>query len=172
MYILKKLSIKNRWIILLIGAFVFMSIVYKLNIKKTLVLLSSYKELKQNVSLLSANNNTQIINKENKVQALLTDNTSLIKGISDYIAQTDIAIQEISRYDSYIFEDIIIETNKLTVKGNYSELMDFIYYLEYVRKIATINSIVIEMSQDKTTDVHTLVATLYIKCILYEKNSL
>lgn len=167
------ITIKQRWIVFYATIFVLFFLSYKYNFKKTIDILTLYPELKTSMSArISKTESEKNITDIQKHQAVFDyDNTNFLNAVSEYTNEGQIIVQEVTKISVTEIKGITIETNKVVVEGTYLEIITFLYYIEYQKKIALISSAVIELVYDKTLDQYSLVATMYIKNILHEKDT-
>lgn len=172
---------RNRWvelprkwrkIILLSSTLLIYLLAYKYNFKNTMSLMSNVTKMEKTLTAYPLNMRTDDIEGLTKMNQLPTYNyKDFLKSVADYKNEGNIYIREISQYANSDQGNINIETNKMQVEGKYSDIVSFLYYLEYIKKTALISSVTIEIIYNKALEKYNLLATLYIKNIRYENEN-
>lgn len=164
----KQLHIKRRWQILSACAIGILIIAYQSNLKITFSVYSQYQKLSRtNDSLIS-----EIKAQEQSISKRQTtepgNNTDISERISILSENNQVDIVDMAQYANSNQDNYTIKTNKLTISGNYSNTLKFIYQLEN-NNYHGVHSLNCELSKDKLSGEYKLLTTLLIKTIIYEK---
>jgi len=166
---IKDLPVKTQWKMLLglIGLLYIIS--YQFNIKRTIQIMSSYKQLLRVVDTLppasTFSKNEMQFDQENTEK----ETQSLLDSISNFSEQKNIKVKEISQSFSQTPDTYAIETNKIILEGTYQNTLELINDLENEKRVASVNSASWDLFKDKTNNDRMLLTTLYIKHIKYGK---
>jgi len=161
-----------RWRLIFAGSFLLFWTAYKLNIKKTIELYTSYVELEKAFAAIPKDFNVirkDIENLASIKNVVVNDSMNMLKAISQYCDSIGIDIKEINQVYSSTNDSITIETNKIIIEGNYQKTLQLLHCIEKEKGIAAISSAEWQLTNDKATGTYSLLSIFYIKRIVHEK---
>jgi len=130
-------------------------------------LISDYKTLKtpsDTISEIPVN----IVSGTTKANKL-PEQQPILKYLPALCEEKSVSIKEISQSYSQGIDSLLIETNKIVLQGGYSNILALIYSMETEKKVAAVSSVSWQLTKDKTSGTYSLLAILYIKRIVYDK---
>lgn len=134
----------------------FLCLIYTLNIRKTLKYKQQYQQ--NTASVQRAATATQdIANYEAQLASLQStalqayDREQLLSAITDFCKLKELLIKTFPEPRKIIENEQTIVTNVLEVEGTYKALVELIYQIEQVEKLAAISSVRFFMHKDRLT---------------------
>lgn len=175
----KQLSFQQKNKLLFIGIGLFAIIVYLFAIKITIVLYGEYTELKQQMAV--ANNAPQQIQKYQNQMANIQNilgkqNTdysheALLAGITGFCQKHRLTLRDFPKPHLQEESDFSIYTNLLDVEGNFFDMLQLAYELEYQKKSGHIASVEFGWEKDRQTKRKFLNMIIYLQNLQsHEKN--
>lgn len=158
-----------RWRVIYLITFLCFIAAYQYNIKKSVEAYSSYKQVKDDIAKIPQLDDTQVDSLPD-IGVLRKKNPGLLKFISEYCDSSDISLREFSQTSSSGKDSIRIQTNKVTISGDYMKTLYLVYNIEITNKVA-INSVewIYNKTEKSMGTVSPILMTLYTKNELNEK---
>ena len=171
----KNLTYKKKNQLLLAAVLVIAYLIYVLAISKTTAAFHDYKNLQKNVELVK---NAQVmanqLEKEllqidsrignNNINGLQTEQ-ALLELLSNYCKSNKATLREFPASTNFAQGDLLIETNKFVVEGDFSTLLKLVYLLEQKNKLGKVTSVRYQYKKDVITRNMALTATVYLQNI-------
>lgn len=166
---------------LLIGISILLFIIiYFLSIKKTII---AYNEYDKNIELLKMASNAPLLEVQlqkeldainNKLGSQNQDgekySDKLIELITSYCQLNNAILKEFPETELAQKDDLLIETNRFTLAGDYVTLLKFVYLLEQKHKIGKVTSVNYLSKKDFRSNSNILTATIYLQNIKKQNN--
>ena len=167
----------------LIGlAFLFAMVAYFGAVKNTVLLFKSCSDLEIKIlQIKDSPRELALIEKQLKEFELIfgTADTNqekyqpyILETISNYCNTNDIILKEFPKPLIYAEQDFIIETNKITLEGEFIQLLSLVYLLEQTKKLGKISNLQFQTftrNMDNTKQTF-LSSTIYLQHIIPQKN--
>jgi hypothetical protein len=172
---LQKLTYKQKNQLLIVASILLLLLVYVFAIKKTILV---YKDYQSNTSQLELANNAPFtvarLEKElSKINAqIATQDTSkqnnsekLIEYITHYCQLNKTILREFPKLEVAEQGDLLVETNRFTVCGSFTPILNLVYTIEQKNKLGKIASVNYKTQKDFKTKEIILTATIYLQNI-------
>jgi len=173
-------SYKQKNTLLSISAVFILILIYWLGIKKTIenylqynknkdqmVLVSnapaSVLQLKQELMEINSKLGNQNINEQNN-----TD--KLIELVTNYCKDNQVVLMEFPQTETKLKDDLLIETNKFTISGNFVSLLKLVYLLEQKSNLGKVTSVYYKMIKNYKSKELILTAKIYLQNIKKKDN--
>lgn len=138
-------SYKKKNIALLVAAIVFIGLIYKINIQKTLRYINLYNTQKAKLTL--AKNAPSDIQKYKVELELLQQSTQktynreyLLEQLTRFCKEHDLLVKSFAKEHRIVKDDLPVITNEIEVEGTYHAIVKLIYMLEYEEKLGSVSS--------------------------------
>ncbi len=173
---------KQKNIVLIGMAFLFVPITYFGAIKNTLSLISSCSDLEYKlIEIKDSPRELELI--DNQLSEIemhfgkidtnqLNYQPYILETVSNYCNSNDLILKEFPEPLLYAEHDFIIETNKITLEGEFTELLKLIYLIEQTKKLGNISSLHFQTFTRTAENVKQtyLSSTIYLQHIITQKN--
>lgn len=178
----KNLTYKQKNILLLIGAVLFAFVVYYGAIENTIEVFTKSTALEEKlVSIDDAPQQKAAIEKQQKEleqifgrEGQSTENYQeyILGEVSNFCTMNNVVLREFPKPFVFNEQDFIIETNRITVEGDFSKLLNLAYLIEQKRKLSRIASMHFQtFSRNSDGEKKTfLSSTIYLQHIKPNKN--
>lgn len=173
---------KNKTIV--IGALLFLVVVYQLALSKTWDLYVQNNALEEKLATVheSLKNKDEVENKqavlEQRIASFFVDSLShqdlLIETVSRYCHMHRILLRELPAMNTYTEGDFQVGTYKVVLEGDYKTLLQLVYLLEQKNKIGRVSSasFILKFDNKRKKDILSLVIYLQnIQLHAYEEKS-
>jgi len=164
---------KNKLLLIVIGLAVVL--IYFLSIKKTITTYLSYSEnfkqleLASNAPLMAGQMDKELLEINSKLGSQNVDGPNysekLLELVTRYCQDNNIVLREFPEINTAEKDDLLIETNRFTISGNYSALLKLVYILEQKNKLGKIAAVNYKTQKDFKTKETVLTATVYLQNI-------
>ncbi|MBN8696059.1 MAG: hypothetical protein J0L87_05980 [Bacteroidetes bacterium] len=171
-------KIKNKLLVFI--SVLFFIIIYFVSIKRTI---SAYNEYEKNVERFEIASNAPLvvsqlqteldeINSKLVFQNSEGDHKSekLIELITNYCQNSDAILKEFPETEIAQKDDLLIETNKFTLAGDFITLLKFVYLLEQKNRLGKITSVNYLTKKDFKSNRNALTVTIYLQNIKKQNN--
>ncbi len=175
----ERLSYKRKFILVIAGGIVMFFLVFKLNIKKTIVAGKEWRKLKNqttNIADINGRNN-QLENRLLELNDLLGSSlspanlrASVLTSVVELTPGVKIDLYEIPKVYTYYDGDMEVYTNKIVLKGDFKSLLKYLYLLETKEKISRIRSVNFIYTKQRGTQYESMYAEFYLQNIKIESN--
>ena len=170
----KQLSYRKKNRILLVGSLLSILLIYELAIKKTIIAYANCKQME--VQLQTANDAPKMMNelrRKNAKMDLLLGNEgkyadiqqSILGVVTDYCNANNLVLEQFPTPSVENNNGITIETNIITIEGEFGQLLNLIYLFEQKYKIGKVVSVNYKVKQDNLTRQIKLNVTIYLQNI-------
>lgn len=172
---LKRLSQKYRFYLLITGSFLFLIIAWKLALTRTFTLKKQCNNIEQ--QLIAIENAPQQIADyqvrlkmiESRIGSNISSdkniNQLLLEKVSHYCKTNYIKFYELPQAHTIINNEYIIETNKVVLEGSFIKLLKLFYQLEIEKRYGKIISANFESVKNLKTNRIQLYLTVYLQNI-------
>ncbi len=173
------LTYKKKNQLLIIATVVVVLLVYYIAVKETIHAYSEYTDsnkkmevaanapalvvkLKNELSRIDVKSGSQQKKEQNTAEALL----SLI---TEYCQNNNAVLRDFPETSIATQGDLLIETNRFVVAGNFTTLINLVYLLEQKNKLGKISSVKYQLKKDFKTKEMVLTATIFLQNIKKQK---
>lgn len=94
----------------------------------------------------------------------------LIELVTNYCNENNAVLMEFPQMESAIKDDLVVETNKFTLSGNFQNLLKLVYLLEQEYKLGKVASVNYKMVKNYKARENILTATVYVQNIKKKEN--
>jgi len=166
------LNNKNKSIILVIGFFIFLIITYNIALKQTVNVWDQYISLQKDLMQANYAPSERIILKKEIIQIdsvigntqrLATSQELILNELVNYCKTNQLKVREFPKTHSINDGDFEIETNTVTVEGNFIELLKLLYAFEHKRFAGKLASAKFQLNEDISSHRKYLTLTFYIQ---------
>lgn len=171
----KNLTYKKKNKLLVLGALLLIAIIYLFGIKKTILAYQNYSQNDEQLTY-AANAPTMLMQIEKEILNINSkigtkksgeqnNSEKLIELVTHYCKTNNVVLREFPKLESAEQGDLVIETNRFTVAGNFISLLKLVYNLEQQNKLGKIASVNYKTQKDFKTKEMILTATIYLQNI-------
>lgn len=177
---LESLTYKKKNQLLIVIAIFLGLLIYFVSIKRTI---SAFKDYSKNIKLYETASNSPVLLKQlhsevDDINAKLRAQNSvgeqysekLIELITNYCQSTNSILKEFPKTEIAQKDDLVIETNKFTLAGDYITLLKFVYLLEQKNRLGKIVSVNYSIKKDYKSNGKILTVTIYLQNIKKKSN--
>lgn len=163
---------KNKYLIAL--AILLPFILYVFAIKKTVL---AYNEFEKNSIQLDSITQVPVLYSKLKKELDFIDQQlgaqdighnyldSLIEAVTNYCQVNSIILKEFPKTNVIKKDNLIVETNKIVLEGDFISLLKFVYLLENKRNYGKVVSVYYQSKMDYRTNKFNLTSTVYLQNI-------
>lgn len=170
---LKKLTYKHKYFLLLAVLVIAAIAVYSLAIKRTMTAIGEHRDLQHKMELLKdAPEQIASIEAQLKQMDQLVANKepldleqTLLEEVTDFSQKHNLTLIEFPQTNISSYQDYQIYINKVVIEGNFKNILQFIYHAERQRKTGKIASIQLKRTKDIRTKQMYLYAYIYFQNI-------
>jgi hypothetical protein len=173
--LLKGLTYEKKNLLLLGGSVLLAFLIYSFAIKKTWLVYKNYSEAKSKIEFAS---NAPImadqLAKELTAMDLKIGNQNkngtntegaILETLTNYCQENKTVLREFPETSRAEQGNLIIETNKFVIEGNFSQLLNLVYLLEQTAKLGKVTSAHYQLKKDLKSKEMVLTVTIYIQNI-------
>jgi len=155
------------------GMLLTLLLAYLLAVKRTVEAYRNYTaasqkaELADNAPMLQAQLEKELMQMDAK---LAGSNSSgkpteqqLLEQVTNYCQDQHIVLREFPQATSALQGDMLVETNRFTVEGNFAALLNLVYILEQKNRLGKIVSVHYALGKDMKTKEMLLTATVFLQ---------
>ena len=171
---IENLSYKRKFFLLLVVGIIFLVLVFKLNISKTIALGRQWKTLEHQLVQISdiRGKEQQLKSKLERLNNLLGSAVSpgdlrerVLSSVVNQAPGKNIDLYEIPKVYTYTDGDMKIYTNKIVLKGSFKSLLEYIYILETKVKLSRIRSVNFIRTKQRGTKYESMYVEIYLQNI-------
>ncbi len=175
-----KLTYRYKYYILIALLLLFVVIIYKLSINKTIILVRDTKDIKAQIDI--SNSSISIIKQlENELayyDQLINENSNpgqareyLLKVTGDYCDKNNLTVVDFPEETRYRQNEATIAFNEITIEGKYKELLGLLYLIERERQAGSVESVAFFREEKLRTNEQILYMKIIVKSILNENET-
>ena len=169
----KTLTYKRKNQLLIAGMIGTFLLVYVFAIKKTITAYTDYSsakvkvELAENAPAIAAQLQKQLMQIDAKIGS--TDTTKqkagepLLELVTNYCQDHQAVLREFPQTTATAQGDMIVETNRFVIEGNFATLINLVYILEQKNKLGKIASVKYALQKDFKSKEMLLTATVFLQ---------
>lgn len=168
----KNITYKKKNKLLLIGVVLLIIVLYNFAFKKTILAYSDCKNAENqiaiaaNAPMMVAQLKKQLLRIEETIGTNETNNKSeqaLLELVTNYCQSNSAVLNEFPKSTFANQGDLIIETNRFVIQGNFSTLIKLVYLLEQKEKMGQLASVHYQLKKDIITKKNALFVTIYLQ---------
>jgi hypothetical protein len=170
---LKKISYKHKYYLLLAALVLLVVVMYALAVKKTITVIAEHNELAQQIEL-AANAPQQIVAVEAALkqmeQMVVTENPMdfeqlLLEKVSGFCQKNSLTLIEFPQTTVSEYQDYQIYTNRIVLEGGFKKMVEFLYEAEQKYPIGKVVSVQFKRTKERRSNRMYLYATIYFQNI-------
>lgn len=147
---------------------------YLFAISKTVSAYRLWKEYRTSIS--NGQNVLDVISKKRNDLVILNeflglsfemddDSNQLLKEVESFLAEKSTFLKSFPKSEIEGFETYSVETTIIQVEGQFLEIVELLYFLEYQNKIGNVSSVTFEKQKDVRSQVEKLIAEVHVQNI-------
>jgi hypothetical protein len=169
----KNLTYKKKNQLLIIGSILLAAIVYYFAIKKTIDAYEKFSDCSQKMKFASSapmmaakmEKELTVMNEKMSNQNKSGQNTAqvLLELVTNYCQKNHAVLREFPQTSSSNKENLLIETNRFIVQGDFATLINLVYDLEQKNKLGKVASVHYQLKKDFITKEMALTSTVFLQ---------